>query len=118
MTGMQASAQSRRPGNAWGLASVALRSDASQGAARLLRCAPALRVTPSSLRAQAKPWKRNKKFRFRSETQALKSGTFYVAKKRNFLLCLDSNTVVSRYWSDLSRAAQWCWFYRCLPFEG
>jgi hypothetical protein len=51
----------------------------SQGAARLLRCAPALRVTPSSLRAQAKPWKRNKKFRFRSETQALKSGTFYFA---------------------------------------
>jgi hypothetical protein len=90
LTGMQASAQSRRPGNAWGLVSVALRSDASQGAARLLRCAPALRVTPSSLRAQAKPWKRNKKFRFRSETQALKSETFYVAKKRNFLLCLDT----------------------------
>jgi hypothetical protein len=40
LTGMQASAQSRRPGNAWGLVSVALRSDASQGAARLLRSGP------------------------------------------------------------------------------
>jgi len=92
MTGMQASAQSRRPGNAWGLASVALRSDASQGAARLLCCAPALRVTPSSLRAQGNPRKRNKKIRFRSETQALKSGTFYVAQKRNFLFCVDTTS--------------------------
>jgi hypothetical protein len=88
-TEMHPSAQSSLPRQSLGLASVALRSDASQDAARLLRCAPALRVTPSSLRAQGKPWKRNNKFRFRSETQPLKRGTFYVAKKRNFLLCVD-----------------------------
>src|SRR5271167_1449154 len=40
-----------------------LRSEASQGAARLLRCAPALRVTPSSLRLIFK-YGSEKKFRF------------------------------------------------------